>query len=210
MISRLHKQIRDLQNQRNRETAIELGTLFHAAMAVRYVTFSRTPGPYSWKPSVKVSEDDLARWNKEIGDLKALAEARRCDLEHLTRTMRVKNTTIGKLSSTLGEQSAEIGDLRKNLFEQSGVITRQAEEIADWKDRLARAVRWNDEQAAIIRNQRKELDEIDRDANRRRNAFESLRVSLGTFLLLGWRPDHMLYLSACEDARRSLEDAVGC
>jgi len=158
------------------------------------MTTTAEPGPYSWKPSVMVSEDDLARWDKEIGWLKNLAEARRKDLDNLTRTNR--------------KQSAEINRLKELLVGKDALITRQNAAV------VAKSAEITRQSAEIIRL-RKIVDDLQShsfalavEVANRNESFARLRESLGRFLYLGWRPDHPSYKVAARLAREALTE--GC
>ena len=158
------------------------------------MTTTAEPGPYSWKPSVMVSEDDLARWDKEIGWLKNLAEARRKDLDNLTRTNR--------------KQSAEINRLKELLVGKDALITRQNAAV------VAKSAEITRQSAEIIRL-RKIVDDLQShsfalavEVANRNESFARLRESLGRFLYLGWRPDHPSYKVAARLAWEALTE--GC
>ena len=158
-------------NHSTADSALAFGMAAHAAMShvMRYGTFAD-------------------RQSKKIGDLKALAEARQCDLDHLTRTNR--------------QQSAEI-ECWKRLH------SNQANTIKSQREILAADAHWHT-QATIIHNQRKELDSIGREANRRDELMDKLREAVFALRGLGWRPGYDAYNKAVCMAAKVLKETEGC
>jgi len=176
-------------NHSTADSALAFGM---AAHVMRYRTFA---GPWTFSrllstagPTVAVPKSELARWNKKIGDLKALAEARQCDLDHLTRTNR--------------QQSAEI-ECWKRLH------SNQANTIKSQREILAADAHWHT-QATIIHNQRKELDSIGREANRRDELMDKLREAVFALRGLGWRPGYDAYNKAVCMVAKVLKKTEGC